>query len=81
MAKTIPVSIDLSDREHGLAIREAQALGISIEEVMLRSVRQNLAVMKKKPWMRFVGMVASVKPNCIDLIDETVYGSELQKGS
>lgn len=55
----VRVQIRLSEAEHRAAQREAERLGISLSELVRRSLRAVLPVDEAKPWMRYAGMVAS----------------------
>ena len=70
------VHISLSDAEHDAAKREAARLGISLAELLRRSLRAVIAVDEPKPWMRFAGMIESGDPRSSQTIDEVVYGTK-----
>ena len=73
----IRTQISLSDREYRSAKREAARLGISLAELLRRSLRTILPSDDSKPWMRYAGMVEYGDPHSSASIDEIVYG---QKG-
>jgi hypothetical protein len=73
----IRTQISLSEDEYEAAKREARRLGISLAELLRRSLRRVLPVDESKPWMRYAGMVESGDPQSSQHIDEIVYG---QKG-
>ena len=66
--------ISLSEAEHNAAKREAARLGISLAELLRRSLRAMVSVDEPKPWMRFAGMVESGDPQSSQKVDEVVYG-------
>lgn len=70
----IRTQISLSEEEYQAAKREAQRLGISLAELLRRSLRTMLPVDDSKPWMRYAGMVESGDPQSSQRIDEVVYG-------
>ncbi len=70
----IRTQISLSKEEYDAAKREAQRLGISLAELLRRSLRNVLPVDDTKPWMRYAGMVESGDPDSSQRIDEVVYG-------
>jgi hypothetical protein len=69
----IRTQIRLSEREYAAAKREARNLGISLAELLRRSLRTVLPVDQSKPWMRFAGMVESGNPDSSRTVDETVH--------
>ena len=66
--------VSLSEDEYEAAKREAERLGISLAELLRRSLRGMLPVDESKPWMRYAGMVESGDPNSSLNIDDLVYG-------
>lgn len=70
----IRTQISLSEQEYHAAKQEAQRLGISMAELLRRSLRTALPVDESKPWMRYAGMVASGDPHSSRHIDDIVYG-------
>lgn len=70
----IRTQISLSEEEYSAAKREASRLGISLAELLRRSLRNVLPVDDSKPWMRYAGMVESGDPESSQHIDEIVYG-------
>ncbi len=66
----------LTDEEYNAAMREARRLGISMAELLRRSLRTILPQDPSKPWMRYAGMVESGDPKASQRIDEVVYGHE-----
>ena len=70
----IRTQISLTETEYKAAKREAQRLGISLAELLRRSLRTMLPVDDSKPWMRYAGMIESGDPKSSQRIDEVVYG-------
>jgi len=70
----IRTQISLSKEEYDAAKREARRLGISLAELLRRSLRNVLPADDAKPWMRYAGMVESGDPDSSQRIDEVVYG-------
>ncbi len=66
--------ISLSEQEYRAAKTEAQRLGISLAELLRRSLRNLLPADGDKPWMRYAGMVETGDPDSSRHIDEIVYG-------
>jgi hypothetical protein len=69
----IRVRIKMTKREHSIATREAARLGISLANLLRRSLRAALSVNDTKPWMRHAGMVQSGDPASSRHIDDVVY--------
>lgn len=72
----IRTQISLSDEEYSAAKREAQRLGISLAELLRRSLRGVLPIDESKPWMRYAGIVESGNPHSSREIDDIVYGQK-----
>ena len=70
----IRTQISLSKEEYAAAKREAARLGISLAELLRRSLRTALPVDASRPWMRFAGLVESGDPASSRHIDDVVYG-------
>lgn len=70
----IRTQISLSEEEYEAAKREAERLGISLAELLRRSLRTLLPVDDEKPWMRLAGMVESGDSRSSQRLDEIVYG-------
>ena len=70
----IRTQISLSEREYKAAKREAKKLGISLAELLRRSLRHVLPADEKKPWMRYAGMVETGDSKSSEQIDDIVYG-------
>jgi hypothetical protein len=73
----IRTQISLAEPEYAAAKREASRLGISLAELLRRSLRSMVPADESKPWMRYAGMVESGDSRSSQRIDEIVYG---QKG-
>ncbi|MBI4558066.1 MAG: CopG family transcriptional regulator [Candidatus Hydrogenedentes bacterium] len=73
----IRTQISLSEVEYRAAKREARRLGISLAELLRRSLRTVLPADASKPWMRYAGMIETGDPESSQKIDDIVYG---QKG-
>jgi hypothetical protein len=72
----VRTQISLTEEEYEAAKAEARRLGISLAELLRRSLRTMLPVDEKKPWMRYAGMVESGDPRSSQGIDEIVYGQK-----
>jgi len=70
----IRTQISLSQEEYDAAKREARRLGISLAELMRRSLRDMLPADDAKPWMRYAGSVETGDPESSRRIDDIVYG-------
>jgi hypothetical protein len=70
----IPTQVSLSEQEYEAAKREAVRLGISLAELLRRSLRTLLPADDSKPWMRYAGMIESGDPESSRRIDDIVYG-------
>ena len=72
----IRTQISLTEAEYRAAKKEAKRLGISLAELLRRSLRTMLPVDESRPWMRYAGMIESGDPNASQTIDEIVYGEK-----
>lgn len=70
----IRTQISLSNDEYAAAKLEAKRLGISLAELLRRSLRDLLPADESTPWMRYAGMIESGDPLSSQRIDEIVYG-------
>lgn len=70
----IRTQISLSSFEYRLIKKEAKRSGLSIAELLRRSIRSILPADAKKPWMQYAGLVASGNPHSSAQIDDIVYG-------
>jgi len=72
----VRTQISLSQEEYDAAKREATRLGISLAELMRRSLRANLPVDDSKPWMRLAGFVETGDRSSSSSVDDVVYGQK-----
>jgi len=72
----VRTQISLSEDEYDAAKREAERLGISLAELLRRSLRSVIPVDASKPWMRYAGMVETGDPQSSRRIDDVVYGQK-----
>jgi hypothetical protein len=72
----IRTQISLSQEDYDAAKREASRLGISLAELLRRSLKAVLPVPEDRPWMAFAGTVESGDPDPGASIDEVVYGRQ-----
>ena len=72
----IRTQISLSEEEYEAAKAEAESLGISLAELLRRSLRTLLPHDPKRPWMRFAGMIESGRSDSSRTIDDVVYASK-----
>ena len=70
----VRTQISLSEEEYTAAKVEAERLGISLAELLRRSLRSVLPADKSKPWMRYSGMIETRDTSSSQRIDEIVYG-------
>lgn len=70
----IRTQISLSEGEYAAAKREAERLGISLAELLRRSLRSMIPADDSNPWMRYAGMVESGDSRSSQNIDDVVYG-------
>lgn len=70
----IRTQVSLDEQDYLLVKKEAQALGISVAELVRRAIRQVLPHSPKAAWMRYAGMVETGDPRSSQSIDEIVYG-------
>ena len=68
--------ISLSGTEYDAAKREARRLGISLAELLRRSLRTILPADASKPWMRYAGMIETGDPRASQKIDDVIYGQK-----
>jgi hypothetical protein len=64
----------LSEAEYAAAKREARRLGVSMAELLRRSLRAVLPVDEAKPWMHYAGMVETGDSESSRTVDEVIYG-------
>jgi len=70
----IRTQISLHQEEYEAAKTEAGRLGISLAELLRRSLREVVPADTSRPWMRYAGMIESGDPRASETIDEVVYG-------
>lgn len=70
----VRTQISLTEAEYAAAKREAKRLGISLAELLRRSLRSILPPDTSKPWMRYAGMVETGDARSSANIDDVVYG-------
>lgn len=70
----VRTQISLSESEYAAAKVEAERLGISLAELLRRSLREMLRPESDPPWMRYAGMVESGDSQSSLHVDEIVYG-------
>ncbi len=63
------IEFNLPQKEFNAAKAEAERLGISVAELLRRSLTAMLPPEDSKPWMRFAGMVESGDANSSQHID------------
>lgn len=69
----IRTQISLGEEEYAAAKKEAEALGISLAELVRRAIRELLPPPGDPPWMRFAGLVESGDSLSSQSIDEILY--------
>ena len=72
----IRTQISLSEKDYAAAKAEAERLGISLAELLRRSLQGVLPPTGRPAWMRFAGIVQSGDPRASLRIDEVVYGDK-----
>ena len=72
----IRTQISLSGQEYAAAKREAKRLGISLAELLRRSLRAIVPADQARPWMKYAGMVETSDPRASQTIDDVVYGQK-----
>ena len=70
----VRTQISLTTEEYEAAKGEARRLGISLAELLRRSLRSVLRVDEERPWMRYAGSIESGDPSASQSIDDVVYG-------
>ncbi len=70
----IRTQISLSEDDYRAAKREAARLGLSLAELLRRSLRAVLPADRTKPWMRYAGTIETGDPLASQHIDDVVYG-------
>jgi len=72
----IRTQVSLSAVEYRAAKREAARLGISLAELLRRSLRPLLPGDGSRPWMRYAGMIETGDAASSQRIDDVVYGQK-----
>jgi len=72
----IRTQVSLPEMEYDAAKREARRLGISLAELLRRSLRTVLPADPSKPWMKYAGMIETGDSTSSQKIDEIVYGAK-----
>jgi len=72
----IRTQISLSKQEYDEAKREAKRLGVSLAELLRRSLRTLLPADQSMPWMRYAGMVETGDSKSSRHIDDVIYGQK-----
>lgn len=72
----IRTQISLAEREYRAAKREAARLGISLAELLRRSLDSVLPADESKPWMRYAGLIETGDPSASQKVDDVVYGQK-----
>jgi hypothetical protein len=72
----IRTQVSLAEDEYAAAKREAKRLGISLAELLRRSLRGVVPVDESRPWMRYAGMIESGDARASENIDDVVYGKK-----
>ena len=75
-AAVIRTRISLMESEYTAAKAEARRLGISLSELLRRSLRTVIPGDESSPWMRHAGMVESGAPDSSRKIDDVIYGGK-----
>ena len=70
----VRTQISLTNEEYLAAKAEARRLGISLAELLRRSLRTMLPVDEARPWMHYAGSIKSGDASASQSIDELVYG-------
>ena len=72
----IRTQISLAERDYRAAKREAARLGISLAELLRRSLDSVLPADESRPWMRYAGLIETGDPSASQKVDEVVYGQK-----
>lgn len=70
----IRTQISLTEQEYRAAKRESERLGVSLAELLRRSLRTMIPAYESKPWMRYAGLVETGYPRSSQNIDDVIYG-------
>jgi hypothetical protein len=72
----IRTQISLTQAEYLAAKKEALRLGVSLAELLRRSLRSLLPSDDGMPWMRYAGMLDTGDPQSSQHIDDVIYGQK-----
>ncbi len=72
----IRTQIRLDATEYKLLKEQSRALGVSLEEIIRRAIRDVLPHDNRGAWMRFAGLVESGDSRLSQSVDEVAYGVE-----
>jgi len=72
----VRTQISLSQAEYSAAKDEAARLGISLAELLRRSLRSLIPRDETRPWMRYAGLVESGDRLASQGIDDVVYAAK-----
>ena len=72
----IRTQISLTKLEYLAAKREARRLGVSLAELLRRSLRGILPADDGKPWMRYAGLIETGDQESSQHIDDVIYGQK-----
>lgn len=75
----IHTQISLTKKEYVAAKREAERLGISLAELLRRSLRAVIPADEDKPWMCYAGMVETANPRSSQNIDDVIYSHGVRR--
>lgn len=75
----IRTQISLTKKEYVAAKREAERLGISLAELLRRSLRAVIPADEDKPWMGYAGMVETANPRSSQNIDDVIYSHGVRR--
>ncbi len=70
----VRTQISLAAGEYAAAKREAARLGISLTELVRRSLARTLLLNGTQPWMRYAGMVETRDSRSSQNVHDVVYG-------
>ena len=72
----IRTQVSLSAMDYRAAKHEAARLGVSLAELLRRSLRSLLPADESRPWMRYAGMIETGDPKASQKLDDVVYGQK-----
>lgn len=72
----IRTQVSLQEWEYAAAKAEARRLGVSLAELLRRSLRGVIPADESRPWMRYAGLVESGDPDSSRNIDDVIYGQK-----